>query len=101
MRLRLKFGSASLSPVTFRNVRLGGPQFAGSWLLPVMPASADTFVRFAKYGVDVLVNSWYCTRGRMVRNWLMRRVHWSDVSTPDTELSSSHPNIVVWCVRMF
>ena len=32
-------------------VRLGGPQFTGSWLLPLMPASPDTFVRFAKYGV--------------------------------------------------
>ena len=32
-------------------LRLGGPQFTGSWLLPVMPASPDTLVRFAKYGV--------------------------------------------------
>ena len=33
-------------------IRLGGPQFTGSWLLPAMPASPDTFVRSAKYGVS-------------------------------------------------
>ena len=30
---------------------LGGPQFTGSWLLPLIPASPDTLFRYAKYGV--------------------------------------------------
>ena len=35
----------STSPaMPLENVRRGGPQLTGSWLLPVMPASPDTFV---------------------------------------------------------
>src|SRR5262249_41626407 len=39
---------ASRNPASVENVRLGGPQFAGSWLFPVIPASPDTLVRLAK-----------------------------------------------------
>ena len=37
------------------NASVGGPQFTGSWLLPLMPASPETFVRFAKNGVTSVV----------------------------------------------
>ena len=37
------------------NCSRGAPQLIGSWLLPVMPASPETLVRFAKYGVTSLV----------------------------------------------
>ena len=32
----------------WRSSSCGGPQFSGSWLLPVMPASPETFVRFGE-----------------------------------------------------
>src|SRR5512138_2219875 len=101
VRVRLKFGSASLSPVIVENERLGGPQLTGSWLLPVIPARPETFVRFAKYGVDDVVNSVNCPRGRMVRNWLTRWVHVSEPSMPEIALASSNPNSVVCVVRLF
>ena len=45
------------SPATpLENSSRGGPQLTGSWLLPVMPASPETLVRFAKYGVTSLVS---------------------------------------------
>ncbi len=30
---------------------VGGPQFVGSWLLPVMPACPEMFARLSQYGV--------------------------------------------------
>src|SRR4029453_16369655 len=54
--LRVNRGSASASPEMPRGkLRLGGPQFTGCWLLPLIPASPETFVRYAKYGLVSLV----------------------------------------------
>ena len=68
-----------------------------------MPATPDTFVRLAKYGVAFVVICVNCTRGRIEKNWLIRRVQVTDVSTPDTTFVSSNPNSVVWsvCVRWY
>ena len=34
--------------IPLAKISVGGPQLAGSWLLPVMPASPEILVRFAK-----------------------------------------------------
>ena len=39
----------------------GGPQLAGSWLFPAMPAMPDMFQRLAKYGVVRVDWRLYCT----------------------------------------
>ena len=64
MRIR-----ASKIPATLlEKSSVGGPQFIASWLLPMMPATPDTLVRFAKYGVTSVprrLNSYLrCTKKR-------------------------------------
>ena len=50
--LRVTDRCASSRPaIPLAKERAGGPQLTGSWLFPVMPASPDTFSRFAKNGV--------------------------------------------------
>ena len=60
--LRVRDSAASESAaMPLEKDRFGGPQFPGSWLLPVIPASPETFSRFAKYGVVRIVRrlNWY------------------------------------------
>ena len=54
--LRVRESAASESvAIPLEKDRFGGPQFPGSWSLPMIPASPETFSRFAKYGVVRIV----------------------------------------------
>jgi len=50
-RVRRAHWGRRVSLHVLENAKLGGPQFRGSWLLPVITSSLETFSRFAKYGV--------------------------------------------------
>jgi len=51
VRARLKELCPSLRAVMpLEKLSVGGPQLVGSWSLPEMPAVAEMFWRFAKYG---------------------------------------------------
>ncbi len=81
------------------NIRAGGPQFAGSWLFPVMPASPETFHRFAKYGVIRLERrlNWALKFANERR--LMRRFQLTEVLIPVEPVVSRKPNRFVLSVR--
>ena len=55
--LRWEPACAVARPLTaLEKISRGGPQLIGSWLLPPMPASPETFARSEKYGVTSLVS---------------------------------------------
>src|SRR3981189_1340985 len=55
--LRLKaLTSSERLAIPLAKISVGGPQFVGSWLLPVIPASPEILVRFAKKGTTFVRN---------------------------------------------
>src|SRR4051794_16706579 len=93
--LWVTFGSASVSAVMLENASAGGPQFSGSWLLPVTPARLETLVRPAKYGVTWFESCVNWARGRSDSARVTTRVQVTDVSMPERTLASVNPNTEV------
>lgn len=53
--LRFETFRASVNDaIPHENTKVGGPQFVGSWLVPVSPASPETLNRFSKNGLTWL-----------------------------------------------